>query len=314
MTQSQAAVQERYWTALNALVDKLKQDRYVLAAILFGSLARGDAWERSDIDLVVILRDGLEREARSRWLIEDGIGIWTEVVTRNHYKRIVQGTLQGSIAHSVHSLSKLLFSKDESIEAWFNETGRIGARDQELQLLNQMSQLSWSLDKAEKWLYARRDLHYSFMWLMYVVNNLARIEVVLNGEAPEREVIHQALGYNPAFFSVVYTDLISKPKDEPSIQNALDLIGAYLSERAERLCKPILDYLAEAKGVRAISELEAHLEKKGIQGDLLGVCGWLARKGIIEKVAAPLQLTRKSQVTLQEPAFYYDRGDISDWE
>jgi hypothetical protein len=261
-----------------------------------------------------VLRDGLEREARPRWLTEDGIAIWTEVMTRNRFKRMMQGALQGSLQHSVHSLSKLLFSKDESIAAWFNETSRIGGRDQELQLLNQMSQLPWSLDKAEKWFYARQDLHYCFMWLMYVVNNLARIEVVLNGEAPEREVIHQALGYNPAFFNVVYTDLIDGPKDEPSLQNALDQIDAYLSERAERLCKPLLDYLAEAEGVRAISEIETHLRKKGIQGSLLGVCEWLVRKGVIEKVAASLQLTHKSQVTLEEPAYYYDSSDVLDWE
>jgi hypothetical protein len=312
--QSQAAVQERYWAAVNALVDKLKQDRYVLAAILFGSLARGEAWERSDVDLIIILRDGLEREARSRWLTEDGIAIWTEVMTRNRYKRMTQGALQGSQQHSVQSLSKLLFSRDESIAAWFNETGRIGGRDQELQLLNQMAQLPWSLDKAEKWFYVRRDLHYCFMWLMFVVNNLARIEVVLNGEAPEREVIHQALGYNPAFFNAIYTDLIEGSKDELSLQRALDLIDAYLSERAERLCKPLLDYLAEAEGERAISEIETYMGKKGIRGDVLGVCEWLVRKGIIEKVAASLQLTHKSQVTLQEPAFYYDSSDISDWE
>jgi len=308
--QGQAEVQARYWTALDVLVEKLEQDHYVLAAILCGSLARGEAWERSDIDIFIILKDGLEREARSRWLTEDGIGIWSEVFTRNRFKRLVQGTLQGSQLHSIHSLSKLLFSKDESIEAWFNETGRIGGRDQELQLLNQMSQLPWSLDKAEKWFYVTNDLHYSFLWLMYVVNNLARIEVVLNGEAPGREVIHQALQYNPAFFKVVYTDLIGGPKDEQAIQSALDAINAYLEERAERLCKPILDYLAEADGVCAISDLEVFFGKKGLRGDLLGTCEWLARRGIIHKLAAPTRLTKKSQVGLEEPAYYYDAPDF----
>ncbi len=311
--ESQASVHERYWAALNALVDKLKQDYYVLAAVLFGSLARGEAWEKSDIDLIVIQRDGLGRDGRSCWLTEDGVNIWTEVVPRNRFKRMTEGALQGSISHSVHSQSVLLFSKDESIAAWFKETSRIGAKDQEYQLLLQMSQVPWSLDKPEKWCYMNHDLHYSFLWLMYVVNNLARIEVVLNGEAPGREVIHQALEYNPSFFNAVYTDLISGPKDKPSIQNALDLVNAYLEERAERLCKPILDYLAEADGIRSRTDLYAHLRSKGLRSEFLGVCEWLMRLGIIQRVAAPLQLTRKSHVMLQEPAYYYD-GDISDWE
>ena len=66
-------VQERYQAALDSLVAKLKQDHYVLAAVLYGSVARGDAWEKSDIDLTIIQRDGLQRGSRCFWLVEDGI-------------------------------------------------------------------------------------------------------------------------------------------------------------------------------------------------------------------------------------------------
>ena len=61
MLQSKREVQERYQAALDSLVTKLKQDYYVLAAVLYGSLARGEAWEKSDIDLTIIQRDGLKR-------------------------------------------------------------------------------------------------------------------------------------------------------------------------------------------------------------------------------------------------------------
>ena len=47
----QAQVQERYQAALGQLVSRLEEDYYVLAAVLYGSLARGEPWERSDIDL-----------------------------------------------------------------------------------------------------------------------------------------------------------------------------------------------------------------------------------------------------------------------
>ena len=64
-------------------------------------------------------------------------------------------------------------------------------------------------------------------------NNILGTALALKEMAPEREVIHQALGYNPAFFNAIYTDLIEGSKDELSLQRALDLIDAYLSERAE---------------------------------------------------------------------------------
>lgn len=313
MIQIQTGVQERYQAALDTLTAKLKQDYYVLAAIVYGSVARGEAWEKSDIDLNIIQQDGLERETRYLWLTEDGINISASLISRNRFKRMIEGELQGSFTHSIRSQSKLLFSKDESIAAWFEETDRIGARDQEFQLLATVAWTPPLLDKAEKWFYIKNDLNYSFLWLMYVVNNLARVEVVLNGEAPGREVIHQALKYNPTFFEIVYTKLINGPKDRAAIQQALDMVNAYLEERAERLFKPVLDYLAEAGGVRTVSELNAYFKKKVQAEELFWVYEWLARTGIIEKVAAPIRLTKKSQVSLEEPAYFYD-GDGSDWE
>jgi predicted nucleotidyltransferase len=311
--QTKTEVQERYQSALDSLVAKLKQEHYVLAAVLYGSLARGDAWEKSDIDLTIIQRDGVQRGSRCLWLVEDGINISASVVSRNQFKRVMERALQGSFDHSVRSQSKLLFSKDESIAAWFEETDRIEARDRESQLLHVGSAVPPNLYKAEKWFYAKKDMKYSFLWILNVVNDLARVEVVLNSEAPGREVIHQALKYNPSFFNAVYTDLINEPKDKQTIQQALDMINAYLEERADRLFKPVLDYLAEADGIRTASELNAHFRKKVQAYDLIWVYEWLAQKGIIEKVAAPIRLTKKSQVALEEPAYYYDAG-ISGWD
>lgn len=308
MVQTQAEVQERYQAALEALVEKLEQDYYTLAAVVYGSLARGEAWEKSDIDLIIVQRDKLGREFWHCWLTEDGINISAEIVSRSRLKRILEGATQGSIWHSVQSHGRLLFSKDASISAWFEETGRVGTRDQAVQLLQEMIEVPWMLDKAEKWLYVKHDLRYSFLWLLYVANRLARVEVILNGQAPSREALQQALRYNPAFFQAVYTDLIDGPKDEQAIRNAMDAVDTYLEARAGRLFQPILDYLAEADGLRSASELDAHLREKGLHGTPLGLYEWLARKGIIVKAAAPIRLTEKSQVTLEEPAYYYD-GD-----
>src|SRR6266581_1286178 len=46
-----------YNEALESLVAKLKQDRYVLAAILYGSLSHDQVWEKSDIDLMIVGRE-----------------------------------------------------------------------------------------------------------------------------------------------------------------------------------------------------------------------------------------------------------------
>jgi predicted nucleotidyltransferase len=297
---------ERHQTALDALVAKLKEDRHILALILFGSLARGEAWEKSDIDLVAVLRDGVERERRGYWLLENGVSIWIETIARSQLKQQFERALPGTIRHAMHSQARLLFSHDESIAAWLQRTERIGGRDQAYQLLRDVAGLPYLLEKAEKWLHVKRDPDYCFVWLLYAVSSLARIEVTLHGEAPRREVLDRALAYNPAFFKVAYTDFVNGPKEEQILQQQLERINAYLLERAGRIFAPLLDYLAEAGDPRTLSEINAHFAAKLPHAKLFLACDWLAEQGILEKMAAPLRLTRKSQVTVEEVAFYYD--------
>jgi predicted nucleotidyltransferase len=308
------SVKDRFQAAVDRLAARLEEDYYVLAAVLYGSVARGEPWERSDIDLIVILRDGQERENRALWLVEDDLNVSADLITRGRFKRQLEGALQGSLTHSVRSQFRLLFSKDDSIAAWLSEPAQIGKRDQQLQLLRTTADVFWLLDKAEKWLYVKRDLNYSLIWILYTVNTLARVEVVQNGEAPGREALDQALGFNPEFFKAVYIDLINGPKTAESLAQALGMINTYLEERTELLFGPVLEYLAQANGLCTAEEMNAFFRKKVQANNLYGVYEWLVRKGIIQKLASPIHLTRKSQVTLDEPAYYYDRVDLADWE
>jgi predicted nucleotidyltransferase len=297
---------ERHQVALDTLVAKLKEDRHVLAAILFGSLVRGEAWEKSDIDLVAVLRDGVERECSGYWLLENGVSIWLETMPRSQLKQQFERALPGTIRHAMHSQARLLYSHDESIASWLERTERIGGRDQAYQLLRDALGLPYLLEKAEKWLYVKRDTDYCFVWLLHAVSSLARIEVTLHGEAPRREVLDRALALNPTFFEVAYAGFVNGPKDEQSLQQQLQRIEAYLRERADRIFAPLLDYLAEAGDPRTISEINAHFAPRLPHAELFIVCDWLSGQGILDKMAAPLRLTRKSQVTVEEAAFYYD--------
>ena len=111
--EARADVQRRYQDALEALVADLEQDYYVLAAFVYGSVARGEEWERSDVDLAIVMRDGLERLEPYRWLDKDGINVSANLVPRSEFKRSMDGALQGSILHAIRSHAKLLFCKDE---------------------------------------------------------------------------------------------------------------------------------------------------------------------------------------------------------
>ncbi|MCX6044539.1 MAG: hypothetical protein NT075_05450 [Chloroflexi bacterium] len=104
----------------------------------------------------------------------------------------------------------------------------------------------------------------------------------------------------------VYYDLIHQTKDEATIQQTLDAINAYIDEKIGLLFGPILEFLGDAGSVRTTTEIDAYFKKQAQVDSLSNVYEWLADKGILQKVSSPVRLTVKSQIEVDEAAYYYD--------
>jgi len=299
-----------FQNALESFVEKLKQDEQVIAAVLFGSLSYDQVWEKSDLDLKLIVQDQ-KLARRMMCFVEQGIWINATIDTRNDFKRWMERSVQSSISHSMLVRGKLLFTKDRTIEEYFEQIRHIGERDRQLQLLQLGCHALSMLSKAEKWFYVKRDPAYSAFWLIKMVDVLAKVEVVLNREVPMREAVHQAMTFHPEFFEVIYTGLIAGHMDENKVRQALDLVAAYIGDRAEELFRPILDYLRHEQDIRTITDIEEKLGAvAGMDAGGLGVaCAWLADRGTIVHAPAPAKATPKSRVALEEPAFFIEPED-----
>ena len=308
---SQDNIEEQYREAVESLVAKVQKDPYVLAAIVAGSFSYAQVWEKSDLDVELIGRDAIRPTQSFFSLVENGVNIHAHISPRNVFKKNIEGVQQGSFLHSYFSHSTLLFSRDPSIQEWYDKNASrdsIGERDKQFQLLNVMAETLPSLVYAEKQFYVNRDSLTTFLSLLNVVQGLARVEVLLNNEIPAREVIQPALRYNPDFFHHVYTDFLNCEKNESMIQAVLTAIHAYLDERVF-IFQPIFDYLREQKAPRTNTELNADIGGSGFDEESLDlVCQWLAWKGVIRQVAMPMKLTPKSQVAVEEPAYYYEEA------
>lgn len=308
---SQDAVEQQYYEAVDSLVEKVQADPYILAAIIAGSFSHAQVWERSDLDVEIIGKDGIRPTQSFFSLVENGVNIHAGLSPRSSFKRSIESAQQGSFMHSYFSHSTLLFSRDDSIKEWYAKNASrdsIGERDKQLQVLNVIAETLPSLIYAEKQFYVNNDVITSFLSLLSVVQGLARIEVLLNNQIPAREVIQPALDYNPDFFNHVYTDLINCEKNEAVIQEALDAINAYIDDR-QFIFQPILDYLKEQKGPRTNSEMNAYFHSKFRDASVDVICQWLTWKGVIKQVSVPMKLTVKSQIAVEEPAYYCDNSE-----
>jgi hypothetical protein len=283
----------------------VKLDRSILAAILCGSLSHDTVWAKSDIDLALVTIDDKKVETASLALYASGVNVHAFLMPRTEFRKTVEGAVRNSFMHSLLAKGRLLYTHDETIAALCARLHEIGERDTQVQLL---AAATWALppiDKAHKWFVTRGDLDYSALWILYAATPLARIEVLGARLLADREVIPQAMKLNPGFFTTVYTAMLNTRKTRKSVQEALDAIDAYLAQRAPTLFGPVLDHLREVGEARSSTEIETHFKRNfNIEG-VTTACEYLADKGLIGKVSTPVQLTRKSNVMVQELAFVH---------
>jgi predicted nucleotidyltransferase len=299
---------DRFTRALDALVAELQQDRSILAAILCGSLSHDTVWEKSDIDLVLVTIDDKQVPEGHAGLYADGLNVHASLTPRAAFRRIVEGAVHNSFIHSLLAKGRLLYTHDESIATLCNRLHDIGQRDTELQLLAAATAALAPIDKARKWFVTRGDLDYSALWILYAAGSLARIEVIARRLVADREVLPQAARLNPAFFKTVYQDLLNRPKTPPDVEAALAAIDAYLAERAPSLFKPIVDYLREAGEIRSATDIEAHFTRNFNVRGVTMACEYLADRRILGKASAPIRLTKRSNIAVQELAFFFAGG------
>lgn len=298
-------VQQTFSAALDNLVEQVKGDRSILAALLCGSLSHDAVWAKSDIDLLLITIDDRKTANASVALYADGINVHAMLMPRAEFRKCLEGSIRNSFAHSFFAKGRLLYTHDETIAAMCAELHRIGERDTQVQLLSAGTAALPSIYKAHKWLITREDLEYTALWMLYAANSLAKIEVLGARLLLDREALPQAMKLNPGFFKTIYIDLLNTKKTKKSVQDALAAIDRYMAERAVTLFGPVMEHLRDVGEARSATEIEDHFRRNfGVEG-VTGACEYLADQGLIGKVPLAVRLTKKSNVDVEELAFFH---------
>ena len=300
-----APVQELFSKALDKLVAQIQQDRTVLAAILCGSLSHDTVWDKSDIDLALVTVDDRKADGRGISLYADGLNTHAFVMSRTEFRKTVEGSVANSFMHSLLAKGRLLYTHDESISPLWERLQLMGMRDRRIQLLRAGAGVLPLLYKARKWLVTRQDLDYSALWILHSATALARVEVIGAGLLADREVLPQAMKLNPSFFTTVYHDLLNRRKSAKTVSAALDAIDGYLAERTDALFGLVIEHLREVGEARSATEIDDHFARNFGVGEVTGVCEYLADRGLLTKASVPVKLTMRSNVEVQEMAFFH---------
>ena len=307
----------RFEAALAQFVERIMEDRYVLAVVQVGSLLLETMWQRHSLSLWIIEADGVTRRIPSdgtderifRTLVENGINIHAEVIPRSRFKKMVEGASRTAFSCNFFAERRVVASKDKSIDGWFTKANRLATKDQERELLAFSTWTIHASRHARKRLDIKGDLALAAQETLGAAHSVAHTEIIRRGEVWEQDVIYRAIEGAPALFQTIYLDVLAKPKNRKVLSAALDSIDAYLDEHYEAHLKPLLDYLKKQNRVVPLSEISDHFASSQVYpGHLESACEWLEKKGKLEKVSAPFKLTKRSTERVEEPAYFLDTG------
>ncbi len=303
----------RFEATLNQLVERITEDRYVLAIVLVGSLSTETIWRRESLGLWIIEADGVSRRIASdgkdervlRILVENGINIHAEVISRSRFKQMVEGASRTAFYCNIFALRRIVYSKDPSIESWFNKANSVAMKDQERELLTFSTWTIHAHRHALKRLEIKGDLELAAQETLGAAHSVAYTEIIRQGKVWEQDVIYRAIEGNPALFKTIYLDVLAKRKNQRVLRTALDAIERYLDKHYKAHLKPLLDYLKKQNRVVPLSEVSDHFAFSQLHPwHLESACEWLERRGLLEKVSAPFKLTKRSTLRVEEPAYF----------
>src|SRR6516164_10643412 len=126
---------EVFSRALDALIEQVKSDRSIIAAIVCGSLSHDTVWAKSDIDLVFVTLDDKKLGSSDMALYADGVNVHAFLMPRTEFRKTVESSIHNSFMHSFLAKGRLLYSHDPTIVDLCGSLEQIGSRDTQVQLL-----------------------------------------------------------------------------------------------------------------------------------------------------------------------------------
>lgn len=297
----QKALKERYQSAIDQFIDKIKDDVNIVAVILGGSLAYDVIWEKSDVDLTVVVRDQqLKHETLS--VDEDGITFNIYIACRSSFRRFIEHETGGTFFQSYLAKGKIIYSTEDSFYEFFEDIKQIGEDDRAISALYIASELISTMNKVEKWMIARKDLMYAQYFFIKLAEGIANMELCIHGIPLSRSAIQKATELNPEIMRVFYNDPMSHLLTEEELTKGLKLLEQYLEDKMSLFKKPVVEYLSDQQ-TKTTSMIAKHFRVDShIIGDVLE---FMWEKGVIEKVTQMVKLTPKSRLSVEEIGYLY---------
>lgn len=272
----------KYQKAFKSLVDRLKSNDSILAAMVFGSIVTGDLWEGSDIDLFVISKEDI-KDIRNIYTEEKGIPVHIKLMSKKSLLEMHKEELIGGFIHRVFLSSRLVFSKDEEITAHYDLGRYYPDVDREKWNMVYLGDLIKSIGVCKKYLYNNK-IYMAYSYAVRCIEEFSKVYINSSGYMISKDVVTMAMNLNDDLKRLI-DDLFFTSKEESydAIQNILTFFEDSIDKNLKKYASLLIDYMKEKDCFLSSEDIRKDNFFKGYDIDFEGILMRLWEKGIIKK-------------------------------
>ena len=295
-------LKERFLKGCHAFVERMKLDKNILCIILGGSMHYGFVDESSDINLIVIVRDGKKLESNYSCL-EENITVNVDVFERSRYLKTLSSQEESPHYFAYLTNSRILHSVDPALEKHILESHEIGRDAYGINIFCEATDLIYYMHVIRKWLNCKHDTIYAQFNFVIISDILSKLEHYFNRIVIARDKTVAARQLNPTLMKYFHKDALTKRWTIERCYEALEALEDYLMKHMDRISSPIKKLFAlKEKEVLKITEIARHY---GIYAAFINVgCRYLAEKGVLGQTSVSVPLSDKGSIYVEESAYY----------
>jgi hypothetical protein len=270
-------------------------------------MARNDVWEKSDIDVYVLVRE-IKLSQTGFCIEEDGIFFNVEVYKEFDYCRHLERDKGNPWFFSIYSCIRVVYCVNESLMEFLKDVGKMGSSDRALTFFNNAAWLIGDMEKIEQWLWKGNPL-YAQRMILLAAHSYANMLLILENKPPHRDAVIRVMEYAPELVEPVYVKPMRGEMTEAQIKEALAFFQKFLEDNIELLKQPVIDFMSDGQ-IRTVTALVKHFNFDSHA--IYHIFEFLAENGVVCRTGELVSLTPKSRKTVEEAAYVYTGGIEND--
>lgn len=291
----------QYQRAFNSLTERLKSNETVLAAMVFGSVVTGDLWDKSDIDLFVMVNEKITG-IRNIYTEEKGVPVHIKLMSKNRFMQLYEEDLRGGFIHRIFASSRLVFSKDTDITNRYDSGRYYPDLDRERWSMVYLGNLLKCIGVCRKYLY-NNGIYTAYSSAVKISEEFAKLYVNSAGYMISKDAMTMAMNLNDKFKNCVDELFFNKEDAVKPIEKLLVFVEGNIDANLKNITGILLDYMREKDELLSGEDVKKSTLFHSFDIDIEEILEKLCEKDIVKKETRDYK-TSDGKVLFKENVYF----------